>query len=114
MHDLNQGEIIEPAPLDEEWLVLTPLINDATGKEVDLSDASLSLSLSQGGQIALSGSRDDGTIILLKPTLMQWRFDPQKWAALPLGEYDVHLDVEIGGEASRVFAGILPVVEGEA
>jgi len=107
------SETIEPAPLDEEWIVCSPLIDDATGQEVDLSDAKLTLSLSQGDQVALSGSRGDGTIVLLNPTLMQWRFDPEKWTALPIGEYDVHLDVEIGSEASRVFAGVLPVVEGD-
>jgi len=62
---------IEPASLDEEWIVHTPLIDEATEQEVDLSVANLSLSLSQGGQVALSGSRDDGTIILIKPTLMR-------------------------------------------
>jgi hypothetical protein len=62
---------IEPASLDEEWIVHTPQIDEATEQEVDLSVANLSLSLSQGGQVALSGSRDDGTIILIKPTLMR-------------------------------------------
>lgn len=107
------GEQLAPVSLNDEWAVLTPLINDATGQDVDLSDARLRVSLSQDGREVLSGSVEDETIILVAPTLMQWCFDPKAWAGLRAGNYDVNLDVEIGGEETRVFAGVLPIVEGD-
>lgn len=102
---------LAPVGRNEDWIVLTPLIDEATGLEVDLSNANLRLSLQRGEHVALAGSIEDETISLIEPNLMQWNFDHEKWRQLAPGEYDVFLDVAIDGDTSRVFAGILPIIE---
>jgi hypothetical protein len=110
---MYQGSIA-PVSNREDWIVISPLIDD-DGTEVVLTGATIEVWVCQQGfprSSLLSGSTVDGKITLPTTTTFQWAFTPDDMGVLCAGTYDLFLRVTISSITTQVMAATLPIVEG--
>ncbi len=106
---------LDPTTNREDWIHITPLIEEETGEEITLTDTTMYVYVCEQGcpnSPVLSGSTVDGKITFPTTTSFQWAFDADDMGALCAGTYDVYLRIIIDDVTTQILACTVQVLDG--
>jgi hypothetical protein len=105
----------QPVSNREDWKETMTVSDGDTGVVIDITGATISLSVREqkGGAERLSASVGDG-ITLTNPMQgeFQWEFTDNEMAALDANTYDVGVVMILSGVATQLATGTIAVLDG--
>jgi hypothetical protein len=106
---------LKPVSNRADWIETIELVDDDTNDVIeDLSGVEVFIEVRSRDPYhrCLSGSVDDGHIILIPGGVIQWQFTANEMHSLCAGTYEVGITVVRDGITEQELIGSLPVLDG--
>ncbi|WFR98724.1 hypothetical protein [Rhizobium tumorigenes] len=106
---------LQPVSNREDWFETIELIDDDTNEVIaDLNGVTAKVYVSDTGRRSrvLSGTTEDGHIVIDPLGVIQWHFTADEMKNICAGTYDIGFTVQRDGIVQQELIGTLPVVDG--
>lgn len=106
---------LEPVSNRADWFGTIELVNDDTNEIItDLTGVTAKIYVSSKIPCSriLSGTTEDGHILLIDGGVIQWQFTAAEMGPVYAGTYDIGITIARDGITQQELIGSLPVIDG--